>query len=177
MLTVSSMRRVAPAIVSACVVSLSAVGLSACGNSTSAAAPPKTTATRSSSDPSSTSSTSSTTSTTTPGASSVNVTLSEYKIGPTPSDTNAGRVVFHVTNSGKIKHQFTIIRTDKPAAKVLSHKDPNDDITGARGEIASIQPGASKTLVVKHLKAGHYALVCALPGHYQSGMYADFTVR
>ena len=89
---------------------------------------------------------------------------------------NAGRVVFHVTNSGKIKHQFTIIRTAKPAAKVLSHKDPNDDIPGARGEIASIQPGASKTLVVKHLKAGHYALVCALPGHYQSGMYADFTV-
>ena len=166
----SDLRRVAPAVASACVISLSAAGLSACGNSTSSAAPPKTTAPSTASKPSSTS-------TATSGASSVNVTLSEYKIGPTPSAAKAGRVVFHVTNSGKIKHQFTIIRTDKPAAKVLSHKDPNDDIPGARGEIASIQPGASKTLVVRHLKAGHYALVCALPGHYQSGMYADFAVR
>jgi uncharacterized cupredoxin-like copper-binding protein len=30
--------------------------------------------------------------------------------------------------------------------------------------------------VIKHLKAGHYAIVCALPGHYQSGMFTDLTV-
>ncbi len=27
------------------------------------------------------------------------------------------------------------------------------------------------------LKKGHYALICNLPGHYQGGMHADFTVR
>ena len=174
----SNLRRGAPAIVSACVLSLSAAGLSACGNSTSSAAQPASTASKTSSDPSATSNTTSKASNTpASGASSVNVTLSEYKIMPTPSAVRAGRVVFHVTNSGKIKHQFTIIRTDKPAAKVLRHQNPNDDIPGARGEIASLQAAASKTLVIKDLKAGHYALVCALPGHYQSGMYADFTVR
>ncbi len=31
--------------------------------------------------------------------------------------------------------------------------------------------------MIKNLKPGHYAIVCALPGHYQSGMYTDFTVN
>lgn len=88
-----------------------------------------------------------------------------------------GRVDFAVTNDGKIKHQFTIIRTDKPASTVLSKQNPDDDIPGARGEISSLAPGTTKQLVVKNLKPGHYALVCALPGHYQAGMYADFTVK
>jgi len=104
------------------------------------------------------------------------VTLNEYKIKPATSSAPAGAVTFDVTNSGQIKHQFTIIRTPKSAATVLSTQNPDDDIPGARGEIASLAPGASKKLVIKDLKAGHYAIVCALPGHYQSGMYTDFTV-
>ena len=88
----------------------------------------------------------------------------------------AGRVVFDVTNVGKVKHQFTVIHTKKSAATVLSKSEPNDDIPGAKGEISAIKPGATRKLVIKNLKPGHYALVCALPGHYQSGMYADFTV-
>jgi len=105
------------------------------------------------------------------------VTLTEYKIKPATTSAPAGHVTFDVTNAGQMKHQFTIIRTTKSAATVLSKQNPNDDIPGARGEIASIAPGASKTLVIKNLKAGHYAIVCALPGHYQQGMYTDFTVN
>ena len=82
-----------------------------------------------------------------------------------------------MSNIGKVKHQFTVIRTTKSAATVLSKQNPDDDIPGARGEIASLAPGATKKLVIKKLKPGHYALVCALPGHYQSGMHADFTVH
>jgi uncharacterized cupredoxin-like copper-binding protein len=29
-------------------------------------------------------------------------------------------------------------------------------------------------MVVADLKAGHYALVCNLPGHYKAGMHVDF---
>ena len=105
------------------------------------------------------------------------MTLTEYKIKPGAVTAPAGHVTFDVTNSGQMKHQFTIIRTNKSAATVLSKQNPDDDIPGARGEIASIAPGASKTLVIKNLKAGHYAIVCALPGHYQAGMYTDFTVN
>lgn len=149
---------------------IATAGLTACGNSSSGS-------TSSASKPAT--ATTPTTATTTPaagGPTNVAVTLTEYKIKPAVASAAAGRVVFDVTNSGKIKHQFTIIRTTKSAATVLSKQKPNDDIAGARGEIAAIAPGATKKLVIKDLKAGHYAIVCALPGHYQSGMFTDFTV-
>ena len=43
------------------------------------------------------------------------------------------------------------------------------------------QPGmvinfATETVTLP-LKAGHYALICNLPGHYAAGQHADFTVR
>ncbi len=152
-------------------VVVASIGLSACGSATSK---------RTSTAAASTAAAKSSTTTATPvsgGPAQVNVALSEFKIKPAVASVASGRVEFVVTNDGKIKHQFTLIRTDKPAATVLSKQNPNDDIPGARGEISSLAPGTTKKLVVKDLKPGHYALVCALPGHYQAGMYADFTVK
>ena len=171
----------ATTIGAAVAVLTAAAGLTACGSSSSAAN--SAAAPSSASTPAAVASTSaappSTTTTASPATSTapISVTLTEYKIKAAASSARAGRVVFAVTNTGKIKHQFTVIRTTKPAATVLSKQNPNDDIAGARGEIASIAPGATKKLVIKHLAAGHYAFVCALPGHYQSGMHADFTVN
>lgn len=149
-----------------------ATGLAACGRSSNGGSSSATTPATPTTPVSAT---------TTPAATSagttVPVTLSEYKIKPAAVSAPAGHVVFDVSNDGAIKHQFTIIRTPKPAATVLSKQNPNDDIPGARGEVASLKPGANAKLVIKKLKAGHYALVCALPGHYQSGMFADFTVN
>ena len=162
-------RRSAALAGAATLLVVAAAGLSACGSSSSSGS----TAT---STPASTT-TPATTTPSTSGATAIPVTLSEYKIKPAATSAPAGHVSFNVTNSGQLKHQFTIIRTTKSAATVLSKQNPNDDIAGARGEIASIAPGASKTLVIKNLKAGHYAIVCALPGHYQQGMYTDFTVN
>lgn len=159
-----------PIALTAAVLSIGALAVSGCGSSSSASTPPAPTAAAS---------TPTTTATPTTGGSGATVSssLTEFKIATTPASVPAGRVTFKVTNDGKVKHQFTVIRTDKSAATVLSAHNPNDDIAGARAEIASIAPGASRTLVVKNLKAGHYAIVCALPGHYQSGMHEDFTVQ
>lgn len=155
-------------------LALAAFGLTACGNSSSGASGPTKTAAAAAAT--TTPATTTTTATPPSGPSTVDATLSEFKITTSPATAAAGTVTFKVTNSGKVKHQFTIISTDKSAATVLSKHNPNDDIAGARGEISSIQPGQTKTLVLHKLKPGHYALVCALPGHYQSGMHADFTV-
>ena len=163
------MSRPAAIATAAALLVAAAVGLSACGSSSSSSS-------ASTSTPASTTTPATTTAATT-GATSIPVTLTEYKIKPAATSAPAGHVTFDVTNAGQMKHQFTIIRTTKSAATVLSKQNPNDDIPGARGEIASIAPGASKTLVIKNLKAGHYAIVCALPGHYQAGMYSDFTVN
>lgn len=157
--------------------------MSACGSSStskSTASTPATTTSSAATAASSAATTPTTTAAAATGAASgpsiVKSDLSEYKIASTPTSVPAGAVTFKVKNIGKIKHQFTVIRSPKSAATVLSKHNPNDDIAGSRGEIATIAPGATKTLVIKHLKAGHYAIVCALPGHYQSGMYEDFTV-
>ena len=71
---------------------------------------------------------------------------------------------------------MVVVRTDTPAGD-LPEKDGKRDVTGAIGEVgaAQLQPGASASLT-RTMKAGHYALICALPGHYEAGMYADFTV-
>lgn len=162
-----------PAVV--VVAALLAAGVAACGSSSSASSPSSAAST-----PATTAASTAATGTTpasSGGGSVVDAKLTEYAIAPSPDSVPAGRVAFHVTNAGQIKHQFTIIRTKKPAATVLSATNPDDDIPGARGEIASLQPGATKTLLIKDLKPGHYAIVCALPGHYQSGMHVDFTVK
>jgi uncharacterized cupredoxin-like copper-binding protein len=152
-------------------VAIAAAGLSACGSSQKSTATASTTGSHTTTTPTTTTASMST------GPTRVAVALSEFKIKPAVDTVAPGRVDFAVTNDGKIKHQFTIIRTDKPASTVLSKQNPDDDIPGARGEISSLAPGTTKQLVVKNLKPGHYALVCALPGHYQAGMYADFTVK
>ncbi len=67
-----------------------------------------------------------------------------------------------------------MIKTSKPASDLL--KNGRADETGSVGEIGGVEPSQTKTLKLS-LKAGHYALLCNLPGHYAAGQYADLTVR
>jgi uncharacterized cupredoxin-like copper-binding protein len=101
-------------------------------------------------------------------------TLKEYTITPQPSQVAAGRVTFKVHNAGGIKHEFVVLRTNKPASQLL--KGDEADETGNVGEIGDLQPGQTKALSL-NLKAGHYALICNLPGHYKLGQHADLSVR
>ena len=175
-------RTVRPAtLVAAATALLATAGLAACGSS-SKSATSSTAATTTAVATTNAATTTGATTTAVPapasgGGTTVPVSLTEYKINPAVATAPAGRVTFEVTNAGTIKHQFTVIRTTKSAATVLSKQNPNDDIAGARGEIASIQPGATKSVVIKKLAPGHYAFVCALPGHYQGGMFTDFVVK
>ena len=104
----------------------------------------------------------------------IGVTLKEYSVAPSPAVGKAGRVTFNVRNSGSIPHEFVVLRTAKPAGSLL--KGAEADEAGNVGEIGDLQPGQAKTLSLP-LKAGHYALICNLPGHYKAGQHADFTVR
>ena len=42
--------------------------------------------------------------------------------------------------------------------------------------IPTLEPNATQDLVVT-LQPGNYVAICDLPGHYQAGMYAGFTVQ
>lgn len=105
--------------------------------------------------------------------SSSKAVLKEYSISPTPAKVASGKVSFSVNNAGKIEHEFVVLRTNKPAADLL--KGNEADEAGNVGEIGSVLPGQTKKLSL-NLKAGHYALICNLPGHYKAGQHADLTV-
>ena len=139
-----------------------AIGAAGCGNSTSANSnTPKvrTPAVRSAQASS--------------GPATVHGTVSEWAVKVTPDAVPAGKVTFDVTNSGKIPHEFVILRTGKSAADLgTGTRIPE---TGNVGETGDIAAGASKSVTLD-LKPGHYSIVCNLPAHYKMGMHTDFTV-
>ena len=106
--------------------------------------------------------------------SAVGIGLREYSITPTSSRAKAGKVTFNVRNGGTITHEFVVIKTTKPASALL--KGARADEAGNVGETGDLKPGASKSISLR-LPAGHYALICNLPGHYAAGQHTDFTVR
>ena len=85
-----------------------------------------------------------------------------------------GKTTFDVDNVGHIVHEFVVIKTDKRANGLGTGQRVPEN--GNVGETGDVQPGASKTLSLK-LPAGHYALICNIPGHYAAGMQTDFVVR
>ncbi|HYZ29702.1 MAG TPA: cupredoxin domain-containing protein [Thermoleophilaceae bacterium] len=101
------------------------------------------------------------------------VTLDEFSIKPTLTTLKAGKVEFDVKNAGKMSHEFLVIETTKPAAKLGTGRRVPEK--GNIGETGDVEPGASKKLVL-NLKKGHYDVICNDPGHYMSGMHRDLTV-
>lgn len=107
-------------------------------------------------------------------AAKVKVSLIEFKLIPSVKRVAAGKVTFAVRNAGKINHEFVVLKTKTPAAK-LPIKSTGAVETGKIGKIGQFKSGLTKSLTLT-LKPGHYALICNLPGHYQAGQHADFTV-
>ncbi len=89
-----------------------------------------------------------------------------FNVAPKPSQVASGRVTFNVSNAGHVQHEFVVLKTSKPASDLL--KNGRADETGNVGEIGRVKPGQTKALKL-NLAAGHYALICNLPGHYAAG--------
>ena len=110
----------------------------------------------------------------------VDVTLGIFTIDM-PATIKSGQVTFHVTNSDSSDtHEFIIFKTDLSAGELPLDSSNNVD-ESAQGltkidEIPDMAPGDVKDLTVT-LDPGNYVAICNLPGHYQAGMYAGFTVE
>lgn len=110
----------------------------------------------------------------------VDVTLGIFTIDM-PSTIKAGQVTFHVSNTDSTDtHEFVIFKTNLAPGKLPLDSSNNVDET-AQGltkidEIPDMAPGDVKDLTVT-LDSGNYVAICNLPGHYQAGMYAGFTVQ
>jgi uncharacterized cupredoxin-like copper-binding protein len=115
----------------------------------------------------------------------VNATLSDFAITLDKTSVPAGEVIFQITNTGPSEHEMVVLKTDQQVADFPVkgfEGDPNrfnEDADGLKnvGETGDtpVAAGATDTLTL-HLKTGHYAIVCNLPGHYMAGMHQDFTV-
>jgi uncharacterized cupredoxin-like copper-binding protein len=158
-----------------------AIGIAACnaGASPSVAEPTA----------SATSSTAAASSAPAEAATTVNVTVEEYKVTPETDSAPAGDVSFNVTNNGPDDvHEFVVVKTDL-APNALPTKDDgsfDEDGQGVElmGEVEEITVGSSEPLDLS-LEAGSYVLLCnrvvtedgETESHYHEGMHAAFTVE
>ncbi len=91
-----------------------------------------------------------------------------------PTTAPAGDVTFTVKNTGTIKHEMVVLKTDTPYDQLtvtngrVSEKD-------SVGEVGDVEPGKSGSVTLK-LEAGNYVLVCNIKDHYEMGMRAAFAV-
>ena len=86
-------------------------------------------------------------------ATTVTVTMKEFKFTLSKAKVPHGKVTFKLTNKGKIEHDFSIAGKKSP----------------------KIKPGKTGSLTVT-LKAGKIAYKCTLPGHAAGGMKGKLTV-
>jgi uncharacterized cupredoxin-like copper-binding protein len=108
-------------------------------------------------------------------AARIPVTEKEWGVTPRPASARAGSITFVVKNIGHLKHEFLVLRTRTPAAK-LRTSGARAVAVGRVGKIVQFGPGQTRRLTLR-LAAGHYVLLCNLPAHYRAGQRADFTVR
>ena len=91
----------------------------------------------------------------------------------------AGVVTFQVTNTSKdtVHEMIVMYRQDpgKPLPYIDAENRVDEDKAGDKGEVSELDPGKSGALTVA-LKPGKYVLICNVPGHFDSGMWAEFDV-
>ncbi len=106
----------------------------------------------------------------------VSESLTEMKFVASASTVAAGKVTFNVRNDGAVSHELVVLKTPIAASKLPTSSAGRPDESANIGETGDVAAGAVKKLTL-NLKAGHYALICNLPGHYTAGMFADLTVK
>ena len=108
----------------------------------------------------------------------IKVSLTDTTIKLETQTVKPGKVLFDVTNSAdsKMVHEMVVLNTGQDDSKL--------PVKGARveegkfknmGEAHDMKPGVEKKLALK-LKAGHYDLICNIPGHYTMGMHTSLQV-
>jgi uncharacterized cupredoxin-like copper-binding protein len=105
----------------------------------------------------------------------VKLRMSDYRIRLDRGHAISGYFRMDLRNTGKVQHELAVIKTARTAKKLPV---ANGQVVrhGFKAEVP-LQPGEHHRIVFGKLRAGHYVLICEIPGHYQKGMRRDFTVR
>jgi uncharacterized cupredoxin-like copper-binding protein len=103
------------------------------------------------------------------------IRMTEFAFDPKDAVAKAGKVTITAPNDGNVVHELVLLKTDADPANLPKKGDEVDESTSV-GEIADVEPGSTKKATFE-LTPGKYAMVCALPGHYEGGMYGSLTVK
>ena len=99
---------------------------------------------------------------------------SEFAITPAAASVPAGQITISAANQGKFPHELVLIKTDAASGDLATNGEVDE--TGLVGELEDLAPGGEAQELSATLAAGHYVMLCNLPGHYAKGMHTDFTV-
>jgi uncharacterized cupredoxin-like copper-binding protein len=103
------------------------------------------------------------------------IRMTEFAFDPNDAVAKAGKVKITAPNKGTVVHELVLLKTDADPGN-LPKADGKVDESTSVGEIPDVEAGSTKQATFT-LEPGKYAMVCALPGHYEGGMYGSLTVR
>jgi uncharacterized cupredoxin-like copper-binding protein len=114
----------------------------------------------------------------TPSGATVGVALSEWAVDPDVASVAAGEVTFVVRNDGTIDHELAVIRSDLGPGDlpIDGAKVVEEEAGELIGRTEVFPPGETQSLTFD-LEPGDYVLICNIPGHYNAGMFASFSVE
>jgi uncharacterized cupredoxin-like copper-binding protein len=109
------------------------------------------------------------------GPTTVNITLSEFKITSSVTSFTVGTPYhFVVTNAGQAQHELMVM----PTAKGAASEDERD--ASKLLEVSELDPGQSGTTdftFTTPAPAGTLEMACHVPGHYESNMRLPIVVK
>ena len=102
------------------------------------------------------------------------VEMDEFKFMPESLSVPAGQnITLELKNSGSIAHDFTILKKGVAIQGAFDPDQHADQIVFR----ATLDAGKSQSFgFLSPAEPGEYQIICAVPGHYQSGMRATLTV-
>lgn len=85
---------------------------------------------------------------------------------------NGETIKFVITNTGAVKHEFSIGTKDEHMVHGKMMMANPDMHHGPGGSSITIEPGKTETLIWSFEEAWEVQAACNIPGHYQAGMHS-----
>lgn len=108
---------------------------------------------------------------------SLEVTASEFQFSPAEWTVPAGgEITIDITNEGSILHEWVLMQ---PGVEIESEADLPETEEELLADFVyvedEVEAGDSKTLTFTAPAAGTYQVICAIEGHFDSGMEGTLT--
>lgn len=103
-------------------------------------------------------------------------TTDQMRFEPATFEAAVGEtVIFEVTNTGQIVHEFYVGTPEEQTSHEEEMKSGHS--THDHENSLSVDPGQTKTLQLTFAKPGSLEVGCHVPGHWDAGMRGTLTVK